>query len=107
MSISDEDIERALDFLQDNAMEAAQARANRLGLERFRDRLKALIMKEHLNLGVTAQEREAYADPRYQEHIDGYKEAVKIDEYHRHMRDTAHDKIEAWRTMSSNQRAKI
>jgi hypothetical protein len=106
-SISDDDVDRALDFLQDNAKEAAQARAERAYIEQYRKTLKAEIMKEHLNMPIGGQEREAYADPRYKALLDGLRDAVKADEYHRFMRVAAEAKIEAWRTQSSNARSKI
>jgi len=74
-------------------------------LEEFRKSLKSQIMREHLDMPVSAQEREAYADPRYVSHLDAMKEAVRIDEHNRFMRASAEAKIEAWRTQSSNQRS--
>lgn len=103
--ITDENIEKALDFLRDDASRSAQDRANRIYIEEFRKSLKAQIMREHLDMPVSAQEREAYADPRYVTHLEAMKEAIRIDEHNRFMRASAEAKIEAWRTQSSNTRA--
>lgn len=103
--ISDEDVEKAIDFLRDNADQAAKARAERIYMDEFRKSLKALIMKEHIDATVSAQEREAYADPRYQTHLEALRQAVYRDEKARFMRVAAEAKIEAWRTSSANQRA--
>ncbi len=105
--ITDEEIDKALDFLRDNAREAAQAKADRVYVEEYRKTLKAQIMKEHASLSAVLQEREAYADPRYVEHLEAIKEAVRLDEFSRFMRVAAEAKIEAWRTQSSNSRARV
>lgn len=105
--ISDDEIDKALDFLRDNARDAAQARADRVYVEEFRKTLKAQLMKEHGNLSAVLQEREAYSDDRYVQHLEAIKEAVRTDEFHRFMRIAAEAKIEAWRTQSSNMRANV
>lgn len=105
--ITEAEIEKALDYLRDNAMKAAQARADRIYTEEFRKTLKAQLMKEHPGESIGAQEREAYSDSRYIAHLEGIRDAVRADEYARFMRETALAKIEAWRTQSSNQRANV
>lgn len=105
--ITDEQVEKALDFLRDNAEDSAQARANRIYLEEFRKSLKAQIMAEHLAEPIGAQERWAYDDIRYRNHLEGLKQAVYNDERLRFLRGAAEAKIEAWRTMCSNQRANV
>jgi hypothetical protein len=67
--ITDEEIDKALDYLRDNARDAAQAKANRVYVEEYRKTLKAQLMKEHGSLSAVLQEREAYSDPRYAEHL--------------------------------------
>jgi len=101
----DMEIEKSLDFLRDNAEEAAQARADRIYIEEYRKTVKAQIMKEHGEQSGIAQEREAYADPRYIEHLEAIRDAVFRDEKYRFLREAASAKIEAWRTASSNYRA--
>ena len=103
--ITDEEVEKAIDYLRDSAPQAAQSRANRLYLDEFRKSLKALIMKEHQHLPVGAQEREAYADERYQKHLQAMQSAIELDEKNRFMRVAAEAKIEAWRSFSANHRA--
>lgn len=102
--ITEEEIERACAWLRDHAEEAAKARAERLYLEQFRKTKKAQIMKGFLSEPVSAQEREAYASEEYIELLNGMKEAIKIDEYNRFMREAAIAKIEAWRTQEANRR---
>lgn len=103
--ITDEEIDKALDYLRDNADDAAKARAERIYCEEYRKTLKAKLMKEHSTLSAVLQEREAYSDDRYVEHLEVIKEAVFRDEKHRFLRSAAEAKIEAWRTQSSNYRS--
>lgn len=103
--IEDRDIEQALDFLRDNAIPAAQARANRVYLDEYRKTLKAQIMKENAGLAIGAQEREAYADARYVSHLEAIKEAVFEDERFRFLIAGAEAKISAWQTQSRIHRA--
>lgn len=105
--ITDEEIDKALDYLRDNARDAAQAKAERIYVEEYRKVIKAMLMKEHGQLSAVLQEREAYADPRYMEHLEAIRQAVMSDEQHRFMRGAADAKIEAWRTQSSNSRARV
>ena len=100
MSISDEDIESGLDYLRENADVAATARAHRLYLEEYSRSLKAFIMQEHPNMPVSAQEREAYADPRYIKHLEGLKEAIYQDERHRWRLESVKARLSAWQTMN-------
>jgi len=58
-------------------------------------------------MSAVLQEREAYSDPRYVQHLEAIKQAVEIDEGHRFLRAAADAKIEAWRTQSSNTRARV
>lgn len=104
-SITEVEIERALDYLRDNADKSAQARAERIYVEEYRKTVKARLMKEHGDKPLGVQEREAYADPRYVAHLEAIKQAVFDDERHRFMREAAGAKIEAWRSQSANYRA--
>jgi hypothetical protein len=105
--ITDDEIDRALDFLRDNARDAAQAKADRVYVTEYRKVLKAQLMKEHAALSAVLQEREAYSDPRYVEHLEAIRQAVMADEGHTFLRSAADAKIQAWRTQSSNTRALV
>lgn len=105
--ISDTEAEKALDYLRDNATKAAQARANRIYVEEFRKTIKAQLMKESADLALGAQEREAYSDPKYVQHLNAIREAVEQDEYFRWMLSAAEAKLEAWRTQSATKRAEM
>jgi hypothetical protein len=105
VKLTEDDVERALHYLVNNAQKAAKARADRIVVEEYLRVVKSQIMKEQGDIPVSAQEREAYADPRYKQHLEAIREAVERDEYHRFLREAASAKIEAWRTQSSNERA--
>ena len=55
--ITDEDVSKAVDYLRDTAEEAAKNKSERIYLEEYRKSLKAMIMKDHLEMSVSAQER--------------------------------------------------
>ena len=103
--IDEEKVEKAVLWLTENAGTSANARATRIYLDEYRKSLKALIMKEHLDKPVSAQEREALAHPKYIAHLEELKKAVFNDENMRALRTGAEAKIEAWRTKQANIRA--
>jgi hypothetical protein len=103
--ISDEDVEKALDYLRDDADASAKAKAERIYVEEYLRVIKAQVMKEYPDLSVAAQEREAYSDERYLRHLDAIREAVELDEKHRFLREGARAKIEAFQTLSANYRS--
>ena len=106
-NLTDDDVETAFDWLRENASAAAKAKAERVYLEAFSKSLKSLLMQEHHNLAVSAQERDAYADVRYVKHLEALKEAVFQDEKIRFLREAALAKIDAWRSWSANERVRV
>lgn len=101
---------QALDFIRDNALPLAQAKANRIYLEEFRKTQKALSMREAEDGGVVtigAQEREAYTHEKYQKLLLGLKEAVQEEERLRWLMIAAQAKIEVWRSFESSKRAEM
>ena len=105
--IPDEDVEAAFHWLHQSADACAEARAHRLYLEDYVRVLKARIMKEHMDKTVSAQEREAYASPRYEEHLEGLKLAIENDERMRFIKETKLALIDAWRTAAANRRVSV
>jgi len=103
--ITDEDVSKAVDYLRDTAEISAKYKAERVYLEEYRKSLKAMIMKEHLHMSVSAQEREAYASDEYIKHLRNMQMAIERDEKQKFLRVSAEAKIEAWRSMSANIRA--
>tara|TARA_R100001086_G_scaffold36890_1_gene16534 strand:- start:6 stop:356 length:351 start_codon:yes stop_codon:yes gene_type:complete len=103
--LTDEEIENAVTWLKNSSDKSAKLKAERKYLEEYRKSLKALLMKENVDMPISAQEREAYADPRYINHLKALKIAIERDEKQAFLRGACEAKIEAWRSMSANIRA--
>ena len=103
--ITEEMIDKALEYLRETAGDAAKARAERLYLEEFKKSKKALLMTKYPELPVNAQERESLADDEYLNLLDAWRDAVEQDEFFRYKREAAGAIIEAWRTQQANLRA--
>ena len=67
--IDDKDVDKAVHWLLDSAETIATAKANLVYMEGYMKSLKAQIMKEHADMSVSAQEREAYSDDRMKEQL--------------------------------------
>lgn len=102
--ITEDDVNKALEWLVSSADKASEARANRQYLEDFSRTLKAEIMSEHIDEPVNAQERHAYSDGRYKTHLEGLKVAIKEDEKYRWYKEAAIAKIDVYRTQQANLR---
>ena len=105
--ITEEEVDKAVHWLVDSAEESAQKRATRLYLEDFTRSLKAEIMSSHLAEPLGAQERYAYSDIRYRNHLAALKQAIFEDERARFLRDAAMVKLDLYRTQCANDRGKI
>ena len=105
--ITEDQIQAAVDFIRDNALKLAQAKAHRVLLEEHRKTLKARLMIEAEKNGTTAiaaQEREAYASEQYETHIEGLSAAVQEETHLYALMKAAEIKIEAWRTQEASNR---
>lgn len=105
MSITEEEVLRVLEFLRENGIKAAQARANRLHLEQWLKSKKALLMKQSAGQSVAAAEMEALAHPEYLEALEGFKAAIEADEKYRWWQEAAQAKLDVFRTLQANERA--
>lgn len=103
--ISDADVERALDYLRNEAERDAQARADALYLEQWVKTERARIVNEQTGMSNASATAYAECHPDYLRALNAYKAAVTEDYRRRFLREAASAKIEAWRTMSSNERA--
>ena len=74
-------------------------------MEGYMKSLKAQIMKEHADMSVSAQEREAYSDDRMKEQLKAIKTATFNYEKLRFKREAQMAKIETWRTYHANLRS--
>ena len=99
----------AIDFIFQNAPEYAKAKAERVYLEEFRKTKKALLMKVALQKyeAVSAQEREAYAHPEYQELLKGLQAAIEIEEELKWKLEAARLRVEVYRTEEASARMQM
>ena len=99
--------EEAAQTIRDKAPAYGEAKAQRVYLEEFRKSKKALLMKDALKLGVeaaNAQEREAYADPSYQQLLKGLAVAIEQEETLKWELEAARLDIEIFRTREATNR---
>lgn len=102
--ITDEEVEKALDFLRASATVIGRMTQEAILSERYVKHVLALEMKRTEG-PANAQEREARASQAYLEAIT--EEATKAGELAKMkaLREAAAARIEAWRTASSNYRS--
>lgn len=102
--VTDEDLDKALSWLRDNAHDMGEAKKRAVMANNMLRHIKALEMKKHGG-PVSAQEREAYASDAYQRAL--YEDAVAAGEYEKmkSLREAAALKIEAWRSEQANFRS--
>lgn len=102
------DPQSAVDFMIAKANEYAQAEANKVYMEELRKTIKAEEMQYAENEGdyktAAMQEREAYASPRYRQHLLALKQAVEERERLRWMLIAAQERIAVWRTQETSNR---
>ena len=103
--VSDESVERALDWLRDNAHDIGEAKRMAVKSEKMLHHFKAMAMKLSNVDGVGAQEREAFASEMYVGAVTAAADAAGIYEEMKAMREAAALKIEVWRSSSANYRA--
>ena len=106
--ITEEEIEKCLDFKRDTAVPIAQALHDRVQLENFRKSKLALLFFEapsHFKIGE--KEQWAYAHNDYKEVVTGLAAAVQEHERLRQLLSAADAKIEVWRTIQANHRAGV
>jgi len=96
-------IQKAMDYMRDNAPRYAEAKASRVYLDQFRKSKKAMLIMQTTG---TVQEREsfAYSHPEYIEVLEGLKAAIEIEEEIRWRMEAAKIKAEVWRTQQANNR---
>lgn len=102
--ISQDDVEKAVDFIRDHASKMGVSKATVTYLEEYRKSKKALLIQKAGKGTVSERESFAYAHPEYLEVLDGLRAAVEEHETLRWLMIAAQTKIEAWQTQSANER---
>jgi len=102
------DPNEAVDYMIAKSKEYAQADANETYMAELRKTIKSEEMREAEIRGhktAVMQEREAYASPRYKEHLLALKEAVQRKQELRWMLIAAQARVEVWRSQEASNRA--
>jgi hypothetical protein len=100
----------AIEFIFKHGKKFAKAKAERTYLEEYRKSLKAILMQQAQVDGhqtAAAQEREAYADERYQALLQGLKAAVEAEEEVRWGLVAAQARIDVWRSREASSRQEV
>lgn len=103
--VSDADVEKALDWLRDSANDIGEAKRRTVKADHMLKHVRALAMKQHPGLPVSAQEREAFASDQYMAALDEASATAGEFEKLKSLREAAALKIEVWRSMGANFRA--
>lgn len=91
--------------MHDAGPKLAAAKAERVYLEEYRKTLKALLMKASNQSSAALQEREAYADQQYQQHLSALRIAVEKEEALRWRMVVAQTAVEIWRSQEASNRS--
>ncbi len=104
--ISEEDIDRALEYLRDSAKGAAVARSQAKVLEKYVAVVEAQQkqLRQGKESNAAAQDM-ARASPEYRQALEAWSEAVRQDAEHQMLREAAVARLEVWRTMEATKRA--
>src|SRR5690349_15930677 len=103
--VSDADVEKALDWLRDNAAEIGKAKTEAVKHDHMLKATRAMAMKLSGETSLGAQEREALCSEQYTDAIERAANAAGKYEEMRALREAAALKIETWRSASANYRA--
>ena len=108
--ITDEQVEKALDFLRDSAPKAAVARSQAKTLEKYLGivEAKCKAMATADGMSNAASQDWARSGEDYKTALDGWAEAIRQDAEFTMLREAASSRLDAWRTWeASNRSARI
>lgn len=98
------DATKALEFIIREAPNYAKAKANRQHIEEYRKVLKAELFSASPDGTVQAKENYAYSHEDYKKLLEGYREAIEVEQELLWRMKAAEHKIECWRTEQANAR---
>jgi hypothetical protein len=99
------DPQSSIEFMHRHSGEFAKAKAQRIYLEEFRKSKKAILMQQHVDKPIGAQEREAYAHADYLQVLAALQAAVEQEEALRWKLTAAQTAVEVWRSQEASNRA--
>jgi len=101
------DPNRAIEYIQQNAIKFAQAKADRIFIENYLKTVKAKVMNASDSTSLGAKEAEAYASDQYVAQLNGLKQAVEQEEHLKWMLTAAQARIDVFKTLEYTKRAEI
>jgi len=102
--MTDEQAQKAIDFIRDNAPAFAKAKADRTYIENALKSKKAVLMADSDASSLGAKEMYAYAHADYVELLMGLKAAVAIEEETKWLMESNKLRFEFWKTQQFNNR---
>ena len=99
--------EKALAFIQNNALPFAEAKGERIYLENFIKTVKAQEMNISKSASLGQKEQDAYASENYQLICEALRDAVIKEEQLKWKLTAAQAKIEVFKTMEYSKRAEM
>ena len=102
--ITDDDVEKALNWMRDHADAAALAAGEVVRAEEMMKSTLALVASGSTQETIAGQEREARMSAAYKKAVDERVAAVYADRKYRLLYAAADAKIEVWRTQNANAR---
>ena len=110
--ITQDEVEKAIQWTIEHADAAAQAKADRETLKSFKESLESEIMLEVTTaaalegeeLTSAAARMHALADDRYKAHLKGLHEAIRLDTKFAWLKSAAESRLEIFRTQEATKR---
>lgn len=102
--ITNEEIQRAFDFLRESAPKIADARHDKVRMSELRKVIWSELRIQAPEGNIAEKDAWAYAHKRYKEHIDEMANAERRFQLLYAQREAATSKISAWQTYSANER---
>ena len=107
--MNQKDINEAVDYLYTHGKKFAEAKAHKGYLDNYTKALIASLSIKFISEGqaksMAQAEAMAYADPSYDVHIRGLREAVEAEETYRWGLVSAQARIDVWRSQEASNRA--
>jgi len=101
--VSEDQAQKAIDFIRDNAPKYANAKAERVYMEQFLRSKKSMLMADEGGT-LGAKEAYAYAHPDYIALLGGLRAAVEEEERLKYLIEGAKLRFEHWKTEQFNAR---
>ena len=101
--ITDQQAEKALDYIRDNAEAYAIAKAQTRQIDHYRKIKRSQLFLEATGT-VAEREAKAEASPEYKELVDGLASSEETENKMKWLLVAAQTKLDVWRTMSANER---